>query len=73
MLFSPQGAPASVLLGGTVGALAVSPGWSPAQLVIHHTLPADREGFFAFKDFPFECKCSCGSSRQCGCLDGFNV
>lgn len=47
-------------------------GRSPAQLVIHDIPPADREGLFVFKDFPFECKCSCGSS-QCGCVDGFKI
>lgn len=32
-----------------MGALAVSPGWTPAQLVIHHTLPADREVFLLLR------------------------
>lgn len=63
--FSPSGAPASVLLG-------VSLGWNPAQVVTHEISPPDREILFAFKDFPFECKCSCGSS-QCGCVDGFKM
>lgn len=50
--FSPSGAPASMLLGGIVGALAVSPGWSPAPGVIHHIPPADREIFLHLRISP---------------------
>lgn len=50
--FSPSGAPASMLLGGIVGALAVSPGWSPAPGVIHHIPPADREVFLHLRISP---------------------